>query len=190
MSRKDRQNKRNFSGAIKNLKFKLNNLTIPNQIVILFCIVWIVSLFMPWVIDKENLISWNAFNSISWNIGYIMIIIYAIMLFLIISSIHKEKIKLYTDLSFKNHLIIIWWGFAEVCFWIIMVSFINWLSAVWQNIVHWNWLILSMSIWIWICIIWIFIRNEYKKISSEIILEHLSQNREKIKEQDNMSLPI
>jgi hypothetical protein len=35
-----------------------------------------------------------------------------------------------------------------------------------------------------------FIRSEYKKVSSEIILEQLSQNREKVKEQDNMSLPI
>jgi small-conductance mechanosensitive channel len=190
MNRRERATKRDFLGKIRNLRFKLNNLTIPNQIVIFLCIVWIASLFMPWVIDKENSISWNAFNSISWNIGYIMIIIYIILLFLMISSTQKEKIKLYTDLNFKNHFLIISSGLASICFWIIMVSFVNGLSAVWQNIVHWNGLILSMAIWILICIFGILIRNDYKKVSSEIILQQLNGNREKAKEKDNMTLPI
>jgi hypothetical protein len=33
-------------------------------------------------------------------------------------------------------------------------------------------------------------RKDYKKMNSEIILEHLNQNREKVKEKNNMSLPI
>jgi hypothetical protein len=190
MTKRNRETKKNFLRIIKNLWFKLSNLTILNQIIISLCIGWIISLFMPWIIDKENSISWNAFNSISWNIGYVMMVIYLVLLFLMISSTNKEKIKLYADFNFKNHLIIIGSGFVEMCFWIIMVSFVNWLSAVWQNIVHWNWLILFMAIWVWICVLWIFIRNDYKKVNSEIILEQLNQNREKIKEKDNMSLPI
>jgi hypothetical protein len=33
-------------------------------------------------------------------------------------------------------------------------------------------------------------RSNYKKMNSEIILEHLNQTREKAKEKDNMVLPI
>jgi hypothetical protein len=71
-----------------------------------------------------------------------------------------------------------------------MVSFVNGLSTLWENIVHWNWLILSMVIWILLIIFWIIIRNNYKKTSWEIILEQLNQNREKAKKKDNMKLPI
>lgn len=175
---------------IRNLKFRLVNITILNQAMILLCIAWIVSLFFPWVIDKENFISWNAFNSISWNIGYIMMIIYLVLLFLIIFSSEKEKLKLYIDLNFKNYFIIIFSWIASVCFSVIMISFVNWLSAVWENIIHWNGLILSMAVWVFILILGLFMRKDYKKTNSEIILEHLNQNREKVKEKDNMSLPI
>lgn len=190
MTNRERRTKANFSGIFKNLRFKLNNLTIPNQIVIFLCIVWIASLFMSWVKDTENSISRNAFYSISWNIGYLMVIIYAILLFLMISSAYKEKIKLYTDLNFKNHFIVISSGLASVCFGIIMISFVNWLSRVGQNIEHWSWLILSMAVWILICIVWVQIKKDYQKNSSEVILQQLSENREKTKEKENMTLPI
>jgi hypothetical protein len=190
MNKRERRTKKDFLGVFKNLRFKLNNLTITNQIIIFLCIIWIVSLFMSWVEDKENHISRNAFNSISWNIGYLMVIIYIILLFLMISSGYKEKIKLYTDLNFKNHFIVIFSWLASICFWIIMISSVNWLSVIWKDIVHWNWLILSMAIWILICIFWVLIRKDYQKNSSEVILQQLSENRGKTKEKENMSLPI
>ena len=177
-------------GYFNNTKFKYSNLSIPNQAVILLSIIWIISLFSPWIIDQENWISWNSFNTIAGNIWYIMAIIYFVLIFIMISGTYKDKLKLYADFSFKNHFLVICSWLASFCFWIISASFVNWLSTMWQNIVHWKWLILSMTIWIFIIIFWFLIRKEYKKINSEIILEHLNQTREKTKEKDNMTLPI
>jgi hypothetical protein len=71
---------------------------------------------LPWVKDNENMISWNSFHPISGNIGYIMSIMYLVLLSLIIFTNTKEKLKLYIDLNFKNHFIIIFSGIASVCF--------------------------------------------------------------------------
>lgn len=188
MNRKNINNK--IIKIFKNLKFKYSNLPMSSQITSFSSLLWIISLFLPWIIDKENNISWNSFNTISWNIGYILIIIFTIPIFIVLSDSFKEKIKLYSDLNFKNHYIVINSWLIAISFSIISLSFVIWLSTLWQNIVYWNWPILSMTSWILILICWFFLRKEFKKTSSEIILEQLNQNREKIKEKNNMELPF
>jgi hypothetical protein len=61
----NRKNTKTFKEIIGNFKFRLMNITILNQAMILLCLTGIASLFFPWVIDKENFISWNSFSSIS-----------------------------------------------------------------------------------------------------------------------------
>lgn len=190
MGRKNREKKRKMGKFLGETKFKYLNLSVPNQVVIFLSIFWIVSLFLPWVIDNGNSITWNAFNSISWNVGYIMLIMYIFLFFIIFSSSYKEKVKLYTDINFKNHFVIISSGLASICFWILITSFINWLSTLWESFTHGKWLILSMATWILILVFWFFVRDNYKKSSSEIILEQLNQSRGKTKEKDNMKLPF
>jgi len=175
---------------LNNLKFKFENLSIPYQVTILWSIIWIVSLFVPWIIDEDKAKVWNSFNSISWNIGFLLIIIFILPVFLTLSNSYKEKIKLYSDLNFKNHFIIINSGLVSISFSIISLSFVIWLSTIGQNIKYWNWPILSMTAWILILIWWLYIRKEFKMTNSEIILEKLSQDREKVKEKNNMKLPF
>ena len=190
MNRKYKNISKWILNIIKKIKFKYFSLSLPDQAVMLLSFLWIFTLFMPWVIDKENSLKWNSFTLMSWNIWYIMIFMYLLILFIVVSSSYKEKIKLYTDINFKNHFIIIWTWLSSIFFWIICISFINWLAAIWQNITNWRWIILSMVIWIFIMIFWFINRSNYKKTNSEIILEQLNQNREKNKEKDNMTLPI
>lgn len=190
MNRKNKNLKNEIIDKIKKIKFKYFNLPVKSQATILSSLLWIISLFIPWIIDKENDIDWNSFNSISWNIWYILIIIYLIPILIILSSSYKEKIKLYTDFNFKNHYVIINSGLIAISFSIISLSFSNWLTTIWQEITYWNWPILSMSSWLVIIFCWFLLRKEFKKTSSEIILEQLNQNREKIKEKNNMELPF
>ena len=190
MNRKNKNIGKKTMDFLKKIKFKYLNLSLSDQAIILLSFFWIFSLFMPWIIDKNNILEWNSFNSITWNIWYLMIILYIILIFIILSNSYKEKIKLYTDISFKNHFIIICSWIASISFGLISISFINWLATIWQNIIHWKWLIFSMVIWIFLIIFWVINRSNYKKTNSEIILEQLNQNREKVKEKDNMTLPI
>ncbi len=190
MNRKNKELKKIILNNLKNIKFKYLNLPVKSQIVVFWSLLWIISLFIPWVIDKDNNITWSAFNTISWNIWYLLLIIFIIPILLTLSNSYRDKLKLYTDLNFKNHFIIINSWLISISFSIISLSFAIWLSTLWQNIVYWNWPILSMTAWLLILIAWFLIRKDFKKTNSEIILEQLSQNREKIKEKNNMELPF
>lgn len=175
---------------VQNFKFKSTNLSISKQIVILWSLLWFISLFLPWIKDIEKITSWNSFYSLTWNIGYLLIIILFMPIFVILSTNHKEKIKLYSDLSLKNHFIIITSWIFIISFSIITLSFVNWLHIFFESIIYWKWVILSLTSWFIILIWWFLIRKEYYFDSSEIILNKLNQNREIIKDVDNMKLPF
>ena len=175
---------------ISNFKFKSINLTLSKQIVLLWVIIWYISLFIPWIKDVNQWINWNAFYSLTWNIGFLLLIILSLPIFVILSTSYKEKIKLYSDLSLKNHFIIITSWIFVISFSIITLSFINWLHTFFENIFYWKGVILSMTAWFIILIWWIIIRKEYYTDSSEIILDKLNQNRKATKQEDNMKLPF
>lgn len=190
MNKKKKNIKNNLKLFLQNCKFKSLNLTLSKQIVLLWSIVWLISLFVPWIVDEEKMKTWNSFYSLTWNIWFLLIIILILTIFVSISTSHKEKIKLYSDLSFKNHFIIITSWIFIISFSIITLSFVNWLNTFFENIVYWKGVILSLTSWFIILIWWFLIRKEYYSDSSEIILNKLNQNREIIKEKDNMKLPF
>ncbi len=175
---------------INNFNFKSLNLTFAKQITILWCFIWYVSLFIPWIIDTSTSKQWNSFNSLSWNIWYLLLIILILPIFFIFSTNYKEKIKLYSDLSLKNHFIIITSWFFIISFSIITLSFVNWLQTFFESTTNWKWVILCMTSWFIILIWWFLMRKDYYNNSSEIILDKLNQNREEAKEKDNMKLPF
>jgi hypothetical protein len=175
---------------MKNIKFKSLNLNFPRQIVLLWTFICIISLFLPWIQDVEKGITWNSFYSLSWNIGFLLSIILFLPMLTIFSTSYKEKLKLYSDLSVKNHFIIMTSWFFVISFSIISLSFINWLHTFFENIVYWNWIVLSLTSWMIILLWWTLIRKEYYKNNSEIILNTFDLNREENKEKDNMKLPF
>ncbi len=175
---------------IKNFKYKVTNLSFSKQITILWIIIWFVSLYFPWIIDTQQWITWNSFYSLTWNIWYLIIFILFLPLFVIFSTNYKEKIKLYSDISIKNHFIVITSWFIIISFSVMSLSFINWLHTFFENIYYWKWVILSMTWWIIILIWWLMLRKEYYSDNSEIILNKLNENREKNKKEDNMKLPF
>jgi len=194
MSLRNKKIKNNFLNELKiiskNFKFKGLNLSFSKQLVLLWTILWFISLFMPWINNWNNSESWNAFNSLTWNIWYLLIFVFILPIFVILSTNYKEKIKLYSDLSIKNHFTIIASAIFIISFSIITLSFINGFNTFVDNTYYWNGIILSMTSWIIILIWWLLIRKEYYTNSSEIILDKLNQDREKAKEKDNMKLPF
>jgi hypothetical protein len=182
--------KNEISCLLSNIKFKSLNLTLSKKIIIISIFIWFISLFLPWINDLEKGISWNSFYSLTWNIWFLLIFILLLPIFIIFSTNYKEKIKLYSDLSVKNHFLIITSWFIIISFSIISLSFINWLHTFFENIFYWKWVILCMTAWFIMLFWWILLRKEYYQDSSEIILNKLNQNREKLKEDDNMKLPF
>lgn len=195
MIRKNKNlNKNNLKNEItcffNNTKFKSLNLTLSKKITLLWVLIWFISLFLPWINDLEKMISWNSFYSLTWNIGFILFFVLLLPIFIIFSTNYKEKIKLYSDLSVKNHFIIITAWFIVISFSIVSLSFINGLHTFFENIYYWKWVILCMTSWFIILFWWIMLRKDYYSDSSEIILNKLNQNRKKHKKEDNMKLPF
>lgn len=191
MSKKNKNKIKNeIKCLLNNIKFKSINLTLSKQIIIIWIIITLISLFFPWVIDTNKNILWNSFASLSWNIGYILLLILFFSLFIIFSTNYKDKLKLYSNISVKNHFFIITSAFIIISFNIVAVSFINWLNTFFESLTYWNWVILSMTWWFIMLIWWFLLRKEYYSNSSEIILNKLNQNREQIKKEDNMKLPF
>ncbi len=191
MSKKNKNKIKNeIKCLLNNIKFKSINLTLSKQIIIIWIIITLISLFFPWVIDTNKNILWNSFASLSWNIGYILLLILFFSLFIIFSTNYKDKLKLYSNISVKNHFFIITSAFIIISFNIVAVSFINWLNTFFESLIYWNWVILSMTWWFIMLIWWFLLRKEYYSNSSEIILNKLNQNREQIKKEDNMKLPF
>lgn len=184
------RNKNKFKNLIWKIKFKSINLSFPKQLAIIWSFLWLISLFFNWVEYPAKSESWNAFNSSIWWIWFILTIVYLLPIFIIFSNQYKEKIKLYSELNFKNHFIIITAALVSLSFSFISINFVSWLNTFLWNINYWNWPILSMTSWVLILIAWIIIRQEFNKNNSEIILEKMNISREKNKENDNMSLPI
>ena len=126
--------KNEISCFLKNVKFKSINLTFSKKLIFLWIFIWFISLFLPWIIDTEKMITWNSFYSLTWNIWFLLIIILLLPIFIIFSTNYKDKIKLYSDLSVKNHFIVITSWFIVISFSIISLSFINWLHTFFENI--------------------------------------------------------
>lgn len=181
---------REIKKIISKIKFKSVNLSFSQKLIIIGTILAIVSLFMPWVENIKESIKYNSFNNISWNIWYLLIFILVFNIFITISTTIKEKVKLYSDLSIKNHFFVISSSIFIIFFSIICISFVNWLNIFVENIKHGSGINLAITSWIIIMIWWFLLRKEYYENSSEIILDRLSQNREQTKEKNNMKLPF
>lgn len=66
-----------------------------------------LSLFLNWFSIVDNTLSGGAFSIHAGYIGYIIILINCIILFLVLSNTQKEKIKTKAHMNFSDHNIII-----------------------------------------------------------------------------------
>ena len=179
-----------ISEFLKNIKFDILNLNMSRWTTVIWAITWIISLFLPWIVDTKRNISWNAFYPIAGNAGFMIIIWLLIIIFLTFWANYKEKMKLYSDIDVKNYLVILFTWFFMFLASIMWVSFSVRLETFWQDTTSGTWLILCIASAVIIIGWWYWARKDFYKNSSEIILEQLNQERHKEKWKDNITLPF
>lgn len=172
-------------------KFKSINLDFSSNIILIWIIILSISLFIPWLLKKdENNISWNSFTNIWWNIWYMMILFIITILYIIFSNNSWEKLKLASNINLKNYIIIIFWSIFILATAIIYISFIKWLNIFFENIEVANWIILYLLWWVVILVWWLIKRNIYYKNEYETFICE-TQNQELNKnDKSNMKLPF
>jgi hypothetical protein len=172
------------------LQFQGIYLPFSAKIVLVWNILLFISLFQTWVINTSTQDSWNSFSALSWNIGYIFLLGILTIFFVLLSTNNKEKLKLHTNVSFKNHSLI-WAIWIFIIFWIIIsLSFIHGFEKIYQNLEYANGGIFALTSGI-IILIWAYLmRIESKKHNIETFIDDQWEIREKISSKNNMTLPF
>lgn len=171
-------------------RFKSLHLTFPKKMVIAGNLLWCISLFMTWIEHVETQEKFNSFQSLSGNIWYLLGIVFFVSSFTILSNKYKEKIKLYSDISFKTHFIVITSGIFILSFSIISLSFINGLQTYIWDIIYGKGIISAMTSGIIILTGGYYIRKDFYNKNSEIIFNQSNSSVEPIINKNNMKLPF
>jgi len=196
MNYKQRKKERNIKKILINIwkffKTKKIILDFSSQITIIWFIIIICSIFLPWLYTYiwDKWTSWNAFSNIWWNIWYLIFLPIIFLLFMILSSNTKERLKLASNINVKNHVIIIFFGIHCILTSVIYISFIKWLNIFFKNIKFWNWIILFLLWWIVILIWWLINRKSYYKNDYYSYINEDNQNSKNINDESNMKLPF
>jgi len=194
MDYKERWKKRKYKNilikTINTLKFKSLNLSFSGKVSLFWSCVLLFSLFQPWITNLENGKTWNSFTSLSWNIWFILILLFVLLIFFILSTSNKEKIKLHSNISFKNYYIIIMIAIFIILAWLISLSFINWLQFFFQDIIYGHGIILCISSWI-IILFWGYLNlKENKEFKLETFINEDWETETKTIAKNNMKLPF
>ncbi len=187
---KERRSKLFLMKILHILQFQWIYLPISAKIILIWNIILFISLFQTWVIDAAEKINWNSFSSISWNIWYIFILWILTIFFVILSTNKQQKIKHYTNISFKNHSLIGAIGIFSIFSIAISISFIHGFANIYQNLTYWNGGIFALTGWI-IVTIWAYImRLENKNKNIDTFISQNWEIKEKISSKNNMTLPF
>ncbi len=188
---KNRKIKRRFLKLANLFRFKTTNLDVFLQLVVIWLILSIISLFLPWIestqIPKED--SFNAFSYLTWMIWYFLIFLDIFLLFIVLSNKRKENFKLNTRLFFRDNSVI-------VLVWILIFIFslnsffvMKWLAFFW-NYAPWKWLIFSFVSSIIIIFSWIMENKKIKWENYSLVTNNSSDKNENLENDRNMKLPF
>ncbi len=187
---KNRRLKRNVLSLANILKFKWLNLSNWEKISVVWIFLSLISLFFIWVDSASWEEKWTAFSSLAWSVGYIMLIVLLFLIFILFSHSRKEKLKLYSDIHFKDSTIIILWWIFNIFLSFNIFSFVTWLQRFSSTIICGNGVILSIT-WAIVIVIWgIITRKEKKSEKYSIYTNELIEEEEQKEEENNMKLPF
>lgn len=188
---KQRKLKQTVIRTLQLFQFKSENLSFAGKIVLFGSIVMLASLFFPWVVDTgESSLQWNAFTTLVWNLGFPLLFLFFVIIFLLFSQTKKERLKLHTNISFQNYAILLNIGLFVVLSGIISLSFINGLKTFEDTLIYGNGIILSICSGIILCYGSILLRKEYKNSNIETFISDTWELKERIIPKNNMKLPF
>jgi len=150
------------------IKIKYLNLTFSKILILVWILVVLISLSMPWFSLPYNSVdSQNAFSSVLWLNWMLIIFVSIFNIFIIFSSWLKKKIKLFLDLSLNEKNLLLYSSLILLLIIINSVLIIKWLILFSNEIIFYSW----SSMWITgsiIMVIWWYLNkikntDEYTK---------------------------
>lgn len=186
---KNRKLKKIILYFINIFKIKSASLSKAKQTALVWIFIWYISLFFNWINSNNWNFKTNAFNNITWFSAFIIFILLSILLFIIISTNKKEKIKITSNISFKDYNIISISSIFIIILSINCLFIINWLAYFSADLYYGKWII--MTIVSAIVILWtsFYIKNDSNHSKNFYLNDSEEQDLE-VREKNNMKLPF
>lgn len=178
-----------YKSILNNIKFKIESFSFSKIIILVWTIIWFISMFMKWIVSENKNFESNIFNSVTNSTSIILIILFLIILFLLFSISKKEKIKKSANIIFRDYIIIIIISIITFILAINSLWIIIWLRTFSSEVFYWPWIIILMISSIFIFIGAMLLKNEYYSLNN-IYLNDSKDNRVETVEKNNTKLPF
>lgn len=187
---KNRRIKRLVLQWFQLIKFKSFHLSLWWKISAVWAFITLFSLINNWIYAPELEIKSNAFWANAWGVWYTLLMISFISLFLIFSFHKKQKIKLWTDLNFRDYNALIIGGVMSVLLSVHVFMFISWYQSFSSSITHGNGPIIALIGWILSIFWWIILKKESKNQNQILSINDIWYDEKEQEIKENMKLPF
>ena len=103
---KNRRLNKHINKFISLIKFDALNLSHSNKTILVWTILWIISLFLTWFANWDNSISWTWFHKLLWRGWFFMLIWYFKIIFILFSKKSKDFLKKIIKLNIQDQVIL------------------------------------------------------------------------------------
>lgn len=182
--------KRMLERASEFMKKRFQSLSLADKIILVWSLVALVSLFLEWIYFDE--VSHNSFHALTGANGFLLCILILLLMASTFSIHYKQKLKLYSGLSFNDyHLAIVVWILLIVLP-INSMVFIHGLATL-SEAAHGKWIGLSITSWI-LVFAWALIKKRSMNTSDMSLYMSPSEidqvDTQQSQPRDNMKLPF
>jgi len=169
---------------------RLRWLSLSDKIILGWSIIALISLFFEWILFED--MSHNSFHALTGANGYLLFLLIISLIASTISIHYKQKLKLYSGLSFNDYHLAIIVGILLIILPINSMVFIHGLSTL-SDAVHGNGIGLSITSWILVFVGAILKKRQLN--SGDMSLFMTPDEQEKLVHdatatRDNMKLPF
>lgn len=187
---KNRKIKRYILQSFQLMKFKWIHLSLWGKLSSTGAIVLALSCLATWVTSTDGTLSWNAFSALAGRVWITFILISLGVLFLIFSINKKEKIKLGTDLNFRDYNAIIMSWILTIILAIHAYIFVWWFQSFSSTVKIGNGAIFALIWWLFLMSWWFVLKKEIHLHNKWLIFTDAEGKTETEIMDENMRLPF
>lgn len=193
-SSKNRRLKRSIINIIRFIRFESINLPLSYKFVVIWIIMWFISLFLSWVNSTSLDIWWTAFSQVLWLTGYIIWFFLIINLIFVFNKNTPEKLKSIINLIVKDWNLIIFIFLFNLILTTNTVFFVDGLNTFKEWITIWQGVIFEVIANVFWMIWWYLILIEKTKtamfIAKDLELDENGLPHNQPTDKNNMKLPF
>ena len=186
---KNRKIKKILNYLINIFKFKSVSISKAKQTALVWIFTWYLSLFLNWINSSIKNFNSNVFNEITWFSWVVIFILLTILLFIILSTNSKERLKITSNISFDDYKIIKAFSIIIILLSLNSLYAIIWLNIFSSDISYWIWVIVSFASAIVILISSFAVKKDTTS-NKNFYLNDSTNEKVEIEEKNNMKLPF